>query len=58
MLLMKFGVFSSMDTFQTQGQKVIKQYYTSRIGDDLADEIFSKDTKLPTSANARSVVNA
>jgi len=46
MLLMKFGVFSSMDTFQTQGQKVIKQYYASRVGDDLADEIFPKDTKL------------
>ncbi|MBA7675704.1 hypothetical protein ES703_83941 [subsurface metagenome] len=46
MLLMKFGIFSSMDTFQTQGQKVIKQYYASRIGDDLADEIFPKDTNL------------
>jgi hypothetical protein len=46
MLLMKFGVFSSMDTFQTQGQKVIKQYYASRVGDDLADEIFPKDIKL------------
>jgi len=33
-----------MDTFQTQGQKVIKQYYASRIGDDLADEVFPKDT--------------
>ena len=48
MLLMKFGVFSSMDmdTFQTQSQKVIKQYYASRVGNDLADEIFPKDTKL------------
>ena len=44
MLLMKIGVFSSMDTFQTQGQKVIKQYYASRVGDDLADEIFPTDT--------------
>ncbi len=46
MLLMKIGVFPSMDTFQTQGQKAIKQYYASRVGDDLADEIFPKDTKL------------
>jgi len=46
LLLTKIGVFSSMDMFQTQGQKVIKQYYASRVGDDLADEIFPKDTEL------------
>jgi len=46
LLLTKIGVFSSMDMFQTQGQKVIKQYYASRVGDDLADEIFPTDTKL------------
>jgi len=46
LLLTKIGIFSSMDMFQTQGQKVIKQYYASRIGDDLADEIFPKDAKL------------
>jgi hypothetical protein len=57
LLLMKIGVFSSMDMFQTQGQKVIKQYYASRVGEDLADEIFPKDTELPPSANARPVVN-
>jgi hypothetical protein len=56
LLLMKIGVFSSMDMFQTQGQKVIKQYYASRVGDDLADEIFPKDTELPPSANAHPVV--
>ena len=56
LLLMKIGVFSSMDKFQTQGQKVIKQYYASRVGDDLADEIFPKDTELPPSANAHSVI--
>ena len=44
LLLMKIGVFSSMDKFQTEGQKVIKQYYASRVGEDLADEIFRKDT--------------
>ena len=48
LLLMKIGVFSSMDKFQTQGQKVIKQYYASRVGKDLADEIFPSARSLPT----------
>jgi hypothetical protein len=50
MLLMKFGVFSSMNMFQNQGQKVIKKYYANRIGDDLADEIFP-NKELPPSSN-------
>jgi hypothetical protein len=54
--LMKIGVFSSMNEFQTQGQKVIRQYYTNQAGEDLADEIFAKDTKRPSSANSRGVV--
>ena len=41
LLLVKIGIFSSMDKFQTQGQKLVKQYYASQLGDDLADEIFS-----------------
>ena len=41
LLLMKIGIFSSMDKFQTEGQKVIKQYYASHVGQELADEIFS-----------------
>ena len=41
LLLMKIGVFSSMDTFQTQGRKAVEQYYASQVGEDLADEIFS-----------------
>ena len=41
LLLMKVGVFSSMDKFQTQGQEVIKQYYATRAGQDVADELFS-----------------
>lgn len=40
LLLTKFGVFSCMDKFQTQGQKALKQYYASQVGQDLADEIF------------------
>ena len=41
LLLMKIGIFSSMDKFQTQGQKAVEQYYASQVGEDLADEIFS-----------------
>lgn len=44
-LLMKIGVFSSMNIFQTQGQKAMQKYYANRIGNDLVDEIFSKDRK-------------
>ena len=43
LLLMKTGIFSSMDGFQTKGQKVIRQYYSSRIGEDLTEEIFPTD---------------
>ena len=46
LLLMKIGVFSSMNMFQNQGQKVIQKYYAHHIGDDLADEVFPKDTKV------------
>lgn len=41
LLLMKIGIFSSMDKFQTKGQKVVEQYYASQVGEDLADEVFS-----------------
>ena len=41
LLLMKTGVFSSMDKFQSEGQKVVKQYYASHLGQELTDEIFS-----------------
>ena len=51
LLLMKIGVFSSMSMFQRQGQKVIKIYYANRIGDDLADEVFPTNTKLPPPVN-------
>ena len=58
LLLMKIGVFSSMNNLQTQGQKVIKQYYVKQVGEDLADEIFAKDTDPPSSANSHGVANA
>lgn len=41
LLLMKVAVFSSMDRFQRQGRKVVKQYYASRVGEEMANEIFS-----------------
>lgn len=58
LLLMKIGVFSSMDQFHTQGQKVIKQYYARQVGKDLADEIFPNDLKPSSSASSRGFNNA
>jgi len=41
LFLMKVGIFSSMAKFQSESQKVLRQYYTSQVGEELADEIFS-----------------
>ncbi len=41
LLLMKIGIFSSMDKFQTEGHKAVKQYYANRVGNEIAREIFS-----------------
>ncbi len=43
LLLMKVGVFSSMEKVQTQGQKAIRHYYVSQLGEDLANEILSNN---------------
>ena len=51
LFLMKLGAFSSLNTLQRQGQNVMKKYYTNRIGEDLADDVFPKHTKLPPSVN-------
>jgi hypothetical protein len=40
LLLMKVSVFSSMDKFHTEAQKVVKQYYARQVGQDFADGIF------------------
>lgn len=40
LILMKIGVFSSMDTVQVKGRKVMKQYYARNVGQDLADDVF------------------
>ncbi len=41
MFLIKAGLFSSMDQFQSKSQKVIEQYYVRQAGQDLADDVFT-----------------
>ncbi len=41
LFLMKIGIFSSMEKFQTQGSRAVKNYYTTHVGQEMADEIFS-----------------
>ncbi len=57
LVLMKVGIFSSMDKFQTKGQKIIKQYYAGHVGNDLANELFQKDTGKSQSTNHRGVMS-
>lgn len=40
LFLTKAGIFSSFDKARTRGQAVMKQYYASQAGDDLAREVF------------------
>jgi len=40
LLLMKFGIFTGMEKFQSEGQKAVHQYYVNNIGEDLTDDIF------------------
>jgi hypothetical protein len=58
LLLMKIGVFSSMDTFQTEGQKVMRQYYAKQVGKDLAEEVFPAPAGPSSSGNPRDMANA
>lgn len=44
LLLMKIGLFSSVDTVHYKGRKVFKQYYVKNVGQDLADEVFATET--------------
>ena len=53
LLLMKIDVFSSMNQFYNQGQRVMKQYYTRQAGEDLAEEVFPNNIKPPSSAGSR-----
>ena len=40
LFLIKIGVFSSMERFQTRGSRLVQQYYTAQLGQDMADEVF------------------
>ena len=40
LLLVRFGVIDSLDNCHTEGQKVMKNYYTQHLGDDMADDLF------------------
>ncbi|MEJ2705209.1 MAG: hypothetical protein P8Z79_22440 [Sedimentisphaerales bacterium] len=51
LILMKIGVFSSVDSVETRGRKVIRQYYVKHVGQDLADEVFPAEAKPPASAH-------
>ena len=55
LFLMKIGVFSTMNEFQTQGRKVIRQYYNGQVGKDLADEVFAKNATRPSSGSSGGV---
>lgn len=57
LLLMKMGVFSSMDTFQTEGQEVIRQYYARQVGQDLAEDVFPAQTRESRSGNPRGIAS-
>lgn len=40
LLLMKTGLFCSTERFQNDGNNALRHYYTSRVGDEIADELF------------------
>ncbi|HNY80793.1 MAG: hypothetical protein RBS72_15070 [Sedimentisphaerales bacterium] len=40
LLLTRAGVFGSLDKARTGGQKAVRQYYASHVGNDLAEEVF------------------
>ena len=39
--LLRFGIFSSMDSFQDHGRDVLRTYYTNHLGQEAADDIFT-----------------
>jgi hypothetical protein len=43
LFLMKCGIFSSMNKFQSQGKKAYKQYYVNQVGEDMAEDFFPSD---------------
>ena len=41
LLLMRMGIFSSMETFQAKGEEAVRRYYAHRLGDEIADDLFA-----------------
>jgi hypothetical protein len=41
LFLMKTGIFSSTNSFQSYGQKALQQYYINNVGQELANDIFT-----------------
>ena len=58
LLLMKMGVFSSVDVFQTEGQDVMKRYYARQVGTDLAEDVFPAPAAPSSSGNPRGAASA
>jgi len=40
LMLAKAGIFASLDKARARGEATMKQYYTTRAGEDLAREVF------------------
>ena len=40
LILAKSGLFSSLDRFNSGSEKLVRDYFASQAGDDLADELF------------------
>jgi len=38
--MMKAGIFSSLDRFQSEGELAVKRYYQHHLGEDGAEDIF------------------
>lgn len=53
-ILLKIGIFTSMNKVQNQGQKAIKHYYANHIGQEMANELFPKKGTETKHANSRS----
>lgn len=41
LVLLKVGIFSSIDTFQEKGKQSIKQYYAKQLDEDTINDIFT-----------------
>ena len=57
-LIMKMGIFSSMSSVQTKGQKAYRQYYVSRAGEDIANQIFPDISEKSPSVNKNEITSA